>query len=693
MFQYILGSVIIFSALLSAGKSDVSDLLIFYTLVLIFLWDIRHKVKYKISTLIILFILGSLVIFIIPTFFSISVLTSQQTVRSWLLIVLFALYTRNIFHDSPKFEKLITVLIIFPACLSVVSFVVNLANLPHPTSDINLIFPSYGHIRYAEFFLPIFPVSVYLFLRSGTSKVLRTASLISIIYTVFTFSRASWMSMIIVPAILPTFMKANRNLSKVFLVISLFIVIFMSSLYKVWSGFEYHKPNTFRFLNIINKPLNVEPRLEYYKFTISKILKSPILGYGPGTFFYPKTNLFSGSSSTIFVHNHVLQKLYELGIPGGLIYIGFLMWLFLNAFKNTKNDEFGRMLSLGVVISFIQAQMDFGWEIPIVYFLNLLILFHYQPANSKTHPLVSKAYNSLFLVLIGWTAFSSLSYKSTSEKFDNLVSKEVKSNFLSSSLVKQWIILDIGNGKMYANLSDKEFIAGNYKNALELAFKSINSPMYPNIISTKHLVRFLAEPVISQLDNKSVFRILNHISTTSLPHDFYWVKPEEDKKTIFKVVNKLLDRKPIKDIDNKNLAKIYYWKFTGSVSEIKYIKAASELDPNNAEYKNIKEISEMVLDSSKLNTALARTQESLIPTPQRNVYISLLDLIYSRIADKLEKEGDVEKELQTRDDRLSTTHYRQAYVSYISRLIRLKKQADAEKLLSECKTLYAECQE
>lgn len=695
MFQYILGSVIIFSALLSAGKSDVSDLLIFCTLVLTFLWDIRNKTKYKISNPVILFIFSSFAIFIVSTFFSISILTSHQTVRLWLLIVLFALRARNAFHTPPKFEKLVTILIIFSACLSAVSIVVNLTNFPHPASDINLIFPSYGHIRYAEFFLPLFPISVYLLLRSNTSKILKTASLISILYMFFTFSRATWMSMIIVPIILPVFLKGKTTqyLSRVFLVISLSIVILMSLMYKTWSGLDYRKINTFQFLDIINKPLNIEPRLEYYKFTFSKILRSTVLGYGPGTFFYPKSNFFLGSSSTIYAHNHVLQKLYEFGVPGGLIYIGLLLWLFLNAFKKTRNDELGRILLLGVVISFVQAQMDFGWELPIVYFLNIFILFHYQPNGNKIHPLLSRIHSFLLLILIAWTVVSALSPKSTSEKFNKLVSKEVRSNYLSSSLVRQWIFLDLGNGKMYASLSGKEFISGNYKDALELAFKSINSPMYPDIISTKYLVRFLTEPVISQLSNKSIFRILNYISIISSPHDFYWVKPEEDKKTIFKAVNKLLVSKSNKDLGDKNLAKINYWKFTSSVSDIKYINKANELDPNNAEYKNLKDISEMALDSSGLNTTLDRTKLSLISTPQGNVYVSLVDLIYSRIADNLEREGDVVKELQTRDDRLRTTHYRQAYVSYISRLIRLKKQVDAEKVLSECKNLYANCQE
>jgi len=291
-----------------------------------------------------------------------------------------------------------------------------------------------------------------------------------------------------------------------------------------------------------------------------------------------------------------------------------------------------------------------------------------------------------------WTVVSGISNKSTSEKFSKLITIKAKSDLLSSPLVKQWVVLDRGNGKMYLSLSGKEFIAGNYKTSLELAFKSINSPIYSDVVSSKYLVRFLAEPVISQLDSQSIFRILDYISTKSTPHDFYWVKPEEDKKTIFKAVNLLLIGKPNKDLGDKNLAKLYYWKFTGSVTDVKSINKAVDLDPANQEYKNLKEIVLMANGGSDLKVTLDRIKESQGKITKGTVYVSLTDLAYSKMADKLEIEGDVINELQIRTERLNETHYRQAYISYISRLVKLKKQEEAEKILQECKIRYANCE-
>ena len=477
----------------------------------------------------------------------------------------------------------------------------------------------------------------------------------------------------------------------VFIAMSLTLTVFMASMYKVWSSPESFKPNNFQLLNIIKKPLNVSPRLEYYKFAVTNMLNSPIWGYGPGNFYFPKANYYHATTSTIFTHNHLLQKIYELGLPGGLIYFGLLLWLFMNAIKNTSRDSHGRLLLLGAFISFLQAMMDFGWEIPIVYYLNLLIVFHFQPDN-KSHFPTDNLHRSLFVLLMVWTVVSGISNKSTSEKFSKLITIKAKSDLLSSPLVKQWVVLDRGNGKMYLSLSGKEFIAGNYKTSLELAFKSINSPIYSDVVSSKYLVRFLAEPVISQLDSQSIFRILDYISTKSTPHDFYWVKPEEDKKTIFKAVNLLLIGKPNKDLGDKNLAKLYYWKFTGSVTDVKSINKAVDLDPANQEYKNLKEIVLMANGGSDLKVTLDRIKESQGKITKGTVYVSLTDIAYSKMADKLEIEGDVINELQIRTERLNETHYRQAYISYISRLVKLKKQEEAEKILQECKIRYANCE-
>lgn len=702
MTPYVIACILISSALLSAGKSDISDILILVSLIFIKFREFKYQDKPYLSRSVTLFIGLLFLISTLSLVQSVSILTSLQSLRTWVVILMFTSLSATILTKSKKIEWLVEALVVFSAALAITSLFLNVFNFPQPSTEINLIFPSFGHIRYAEFFLPFFPISIFFALDIRKTKLLRLSSVISAIFMFFTFSRASWLVIFVIPLLLLFYIdkKMVRKMFKPFVIISLVILVLISLLVSVWSDTKFVIPIKYRILNIVIKPLDLNTRAEYYQFSIKKLLEYSILGHGPGTFYFPKSNLYSGASATTMAHNHFFQKVYEIGYLGTIIYFSLLLYLYRKAHISTNGDTRGRLILLGVALSFIQAQMDFGWEIPIVYLINMLFIFAYQPKDSQQSEFAVKISNFMFIILIIWTMASGISDKSTSEKFSKLIKTEVRNNFKSSSLVNQWIALDKGNGRAYINLSGKEFIAGNYADSLEFLFRSVNSSMYQDVVSQKYLLRFLTEPALSRINEQSIFEILNLISKSSYPHDFFWVHPEEDHKIVFSAIDKLIDNKNLPTLLHpKDIAKIYYWKFTQGLnssnyqieSYVQYIDYAAKLDTKNIEYSQISNITHGIIEGKDGDSLLKEILGELKKYPKKDIYISLGDLVYSNFSVYLEKTGDINKELQVRRSRIDFSHYGISYMSYARRLSQMGRQDESEKILSDCVVLYPDC--
>lgn len=700
MTLYVISFVIIASSLLSAGKSETSDFLILGAQIYFALGELKHRKRTIPSMLEMLFIMSVAIISLLSLIFSDSILTGHQSIRSWLIVTFFAVTCGRLLRQRSSIEVLVKTLIYFSAIIAVVSLIVNILNLTHPVYDINIIFPSYGHIRFAEFFLPLFPISVFLFLDKNQSLSLKISSLVAVLFLFITFSRATWVSMIIVPIILPYFLGGlDKRYNKIFLTLSLALIVFMAVMFNVWSKTEYVTRNNFQFTNIVLKPLYLDTRTKYYTFSLSKIVNKPILGHGPGTFYFSNPNFLTDPSTTISAHNHILQKLYETGIIGAFVYFFFLGYLYIRAIKTTRGNRFGRAVLMGVFVSFIQAQMDFGWEIPIVYLFNIIFITYYQPTVKATSRLSEVMSKLVLYLIILWTIFLFFSPVSTSQKYSHLVSRSTNESYVTSSLVRQWMTLDKGNGRIYSYLSGKEYMAGNYQNSLDYILKSVKSPMY-SVTTQIYLVRYLMVPGASNLDELSIFRLLKTISDASYPHDFFWVKPDYARTRLLSSVDGMLGSNTLLNkLNPEEIAQIYYWKYIQTfisgeyrLSEyIKFIDLAAELDLRNKEYENISRISHEILETKDAGYLLKELSELLIQYPKRDIYISLGDLVYSNYSEFFKKTGNLNKELEIRQSRIDFSHYGSAYISLVTRLKELDRLQDADKLLLECIRLYPKC--
>ena len=90
-------------------------------------------------------------------------------------------------------------------------------------------------------------------------------------------------------------------------------------------------------------------RIALWKETIAAIKKRPILGYGPDV-MYDKDKQWVISLTP---HNEYLECAFFMGIPGGILYLGGLISLFISRIKKLKTLPLTMLISAGAVIAYL----------------------------------------------------------------------------------------------------------------------------------------------------------------------------------------------------------------------------------------------------------------------------------------------------------------------------------------------------
>jgi O-antigen ligase len=112
---------------------------------------------------------------------------------------------------------------------------------------------------------------------------------------------------------------------------------------------------------------SVSARFDYWRAALLIIRSHPVLGTGPGTFSVPYKQLKDPTSEMArLVHNDYLEQACDSGIPGFLLFSGFvgasLINLYRKRFFNTDSLRFS--IWLGLLGSATQGFVEFGLYIP-----------------------------------------------------------------------------------------------------------------------------------------------------------------------------------------------------------------------------------------------------------------------------------------------------------------------------------------
>lgn len=716
MRQLIIFYVIVFVSVLSAGKSATADaIIIFGTLGLTALLLFRDKKLLRLDTskkLLLTFILVHLWSLSFSVRQSVSFLTSYQTWAYLGLVYLFS-FAASFYLSTARFRsRFANGLVLFAGIISLATVFYYFTGIRPPQGDLSLFFPTYGHNRFAEFFLPITPFSVYILLDNKRSRNIRLAALFSITNLLLSFSRASLISLLFLPLIAIFInLSADNKVKKWILAtaaVSLATVLLFTP---VWLTSKEFKPGIHPLLYILDKPFTVRDRIEYFNDALVKWSQRKISGYGPGTYHFTSPDFRANSTPTIFVHNHTLQGLYEGGMLGLLAEAVIIIWAITRARRSCR-DRTDKLILAGIVLSLVQAQLDFGWEIPIVYLVNLVFLFSLTNDPKKNHssadPLSSKIVAIplfVFALLFSLLSFGSvLPWAPAPQVFQKLIlsSYENGDKQLQQSTIDRWLRLEGGNGEVYKWLYQFNFRNGDLQGSFDNFQKTEKTVFLRDSLTINELAPFI-KGVSASPDSLSIqdrFELLKAISNSYEPHNFFWLK-EDLQTAIYSITDSLLLSSATPGLNNFQLSQLLYWKYAQMLTRgttnyginQRTIDLAISLDASNQRYILISQINQALTraDESALLRFLDQLQSLTSSSEKPSVLLSLRDHINMRLGDIYMKKDDLENEMKYRYDALNGTQTATAYIQLAKRLYQLNQEIDSDTVLEECIKLYPDC--
>jgi len=114
-------------------------------------------------------------------------------------------------------------------------------------------------------------------------------------------------------------------------------------------------------------------RIKLWKDTIEAIKKSPVFGYGPDVMF-DKNNI---ACVELTPHNEYLECALFMGIPGGVMYVGGLISLFISRVRRLKVISQEMLMASGAVVAYLVSAFfgvrKYHTVVYLFVFLGLLI--------------------------------------------------------------------------------------------------------------------------------------------------------------------------------------------------------------------------------------------------------------------------------------------------------------------------------
>ena len=190
--------------------------------------------------------------------------------------------------------------------------------------------------------------SIYLF-----------AILVLVAAIIFTFTYAAYFAVIAIVAIFPFVCWPRRSIH--FLV----TLLFVAGLFQVAGGFKWAYE---RGVTGVLQSTGMIERRSYLQSTLNEIARDPWIGSG----FYAEEE-FSENFYRKRVHNGGLQAWADLGLPGLLVFLTYMMtiltqlWLMASSLRGQDRQLF-QALGLGVIASIVEMFAEPNLTAPVFWF-------------------------------------------------------------------------------------------------------------------------------------------------------------------------------------------------------------------------------------------------------------------------------------------------------------------------------------
>ncbi len=132
---------------------------------------------------------------------------------------------------------------------------------------------------------------------------------------------------------------------------------------------------------------SITDRLEFWRVSLRLLRNRPLTGYGYGSFFAAHYIEYRVNETyTRFAHSHYLQLAAELGIPGLLLFLGFIAACARSVFIKIRSRQFDWFFpgALAACIAFLgHVLIEFSWSfpaVPLVFFCMVGLAVGKNPA-------------------------------------------------------------------------------------------------------------------------------------------------------------------------------------------------------------------------------------------------------------------------------------------------------------------------
>ena len=227
----------------------------------------------------------------------------------------------------------------------------------------------YTGSRYSLLFLGIFIVAEIILVRKykSNSKVMINLILAIVTYTIC--SKLGPMAVILMPPIIYGIYYINSN-SNLKLKKVLNLTLMISSLGFICMG------NTQLFLRVKNISIHnpvLQERFIYYEDSIKAIL-SNIVGFGLNSFQYRQYGIQSAFYDVKYIHNSLIQDMFDLGILGGILFISLFIYGLIYINKNINNKKIYYLMMYVSIYAHSMLDFDFSFATLIIIISMILAL-------------------------------------------------------------------------------------------------------------------------------------------------------------------------------------------------------------------------------------------------------------------------------------------------------------------------------
>ena len=386
--------------------TSFESLIIGLSVIFLVIFSFVLKIEFKVEKNSLLLFLTLLILQVLTTFFSQSISLSLNAIIYQFVAFVFFIFFRSL--DSSKIIKrseIVSFILILGLVYSFFYiFFFVFPSFNHMLSSINIITLIYGHSHLAAILLLIIPLVWWFVFNSSFKVVVKYRYILfPFFYTIlfFTFGRfALFLSILQLPFlyVLVKKQKINKKLYVLFAsLVCIVVVLFIS--FSLVPKKDCIIPS---YSQQVCKNIHSEKRPEYFQQSLKTALSYPLTGYGPGTFSLI-TKKFSAiaQNSSSYAHNSFLQMIAESGFIVGIVYIllhfNFLSF-FVNAFRQRKKITVQHFLIVGVVSLFVNALVDFDWEMLPTYLLTIIIIALIFWDNKKD--LITKHVKSIWFLCV-----------------------------------------------------------------------------------------------------------------------------------------------------------------------------------------------------------------------------------------------------------------------------------------------------